>query len=382
MSATDSSDWIEKEGLLEGTEGRARQARRELLEQLAEDGVSVEELRQAVEEDRLALLPVERVLEGEGSRYSAAEVAERAGLDLDFFVREHRNLGLPVPDSDEKAFGEEDVEAATRLKALRDSGLPEDGIDEIARVFGVAMSQLAAANRSLIGEALVKPGDTERDVGLRFADAARELGPLVGATLEYAFKLHLREQIRHDVIGRAELQAGAPGTQEVSVCFADLVGFTQLGEELPPEELGGVTGRLGKLAAEVTAAPVRLVKMIGDAAMMVSTDGVALLEASLRLVDAAEGEGEDFPMLRAGVARGSALARAGDWYGRPVNIASRVTAIARPGSVLASREAVDAAGDDFHYSFAGERRLKGIEGDVELFRVRREPKSSGRDGRA
>jgi adenylate cyclase len=362
---------FEAEELLKGTRGRAREARRELLEQLSEDGVSLDELRKAIEEDRLALLPVERVLEGDGPRYTAREVAEQAGLELDFLVRQQRNLGLPAPDPDEKAFGEEDVQAAQRLRALRDSGLPEEGMNEIARVLGVAMSQVAAANRSLIAEALVQPGDTERDVGLRFAEAARELGPLVGEALEYTFNLHLREQTRHDVIGRTQLRAGAPGTQEISACFADLVGFTRLGEELAPEELGGVTGRLGRLAAEVATAPVRLVKMIGDAAMLVSTDAEALLEAALTLVEAAEEEGEDFPLLRAGVARGAALARAGDWYGRPVNIASRITTVARPGSVLAGETAIDAAGDRFHYSFAGERRVKGIDGQVKLFRARR-----------
>jgi adenylate cyclase len=314
---------FEAEGLLKGTRGRAREARRELLQQLADDGVSFDELRQAVEEDRLALLPVERVLKGDGPRYTAREVAEEAGVEQDFLVRQQRNLGLPVPDPDEKAFGQEDVQAARRLRALREAGLPEEGMSEIARVLGVAMSQVAAANRSLIADAMVKPGDTERDVGLRFAEAARRLGPLVGEALEYTFNLHLREQIRHDVIGRAQLRAGAPGTQEISACFADLVGFTQLGEELAPEELGGVTGRLGKLAAEVATAPVRLVKMIGDAAMLVSTDGEALMDAALALIEAAEAEGENFPLLRGGVAQGPAIARAGDWDDRPAGERSR-----------------------------------------------------------
>jgi adenylate cyclase len=268
------------------------------------------------------------------------------------------------------------VEAAKRLLAIREAGLPVEGIQEIARVLGVSMSQVAAATRGLIAETMVHPGDTERDVGLRFAEAARHLRPLLGDAIVYAYTLHLREQIRNDVIGRAELTEGAPGTAEVSVCFADLVGFTQLGEELQPEELGGVTGRLGKLAGDVAAAPVRLVKMIGDAAMLVSQDGEALMDAALALVDASANQGEDFPLLRAGVARGPALARAGDWYGRPVNLASRITGVARPGSVLAGEGAKEAAGERFHYSFAGERHLKGIEGQVKLFRVRKEPKGS------
>ena len=64
-------------------------------------------------------------------------------------------------------------------------------------------------------------------------------------------------------------------------------------------------------------------------------------------------------MLRAGVAHGAAIGRGGDFYGPPVNLASRITAVARPGSVLADKEAKEALGDRFHYSFAGERRLKG-----------------------
>jgi adenylate cyclase len=364
---------FEGEGLLEGLEGKAREARRELLEQLAADGVSLEDLRRAVAEDRLTLLPVERVLEGGGRQYTAAEVAERAGIELGFVLRQRQALGLPVPDPEERAFGEQDVEAARRMGAIRQV-LPDDALLESARVLGLAMSQFAAASRALIAEAMVQAGDTERDAGLRLAEAARRLAPEVGELLEYAFSLHLREQVRHDVIGRTELRSGAPGAQEITACFADIVGFTRLGEELPPEELGGVTGRLGQLVAEIVRPPVRVVKLIGDAAMLVSPDGVRVVDAALSLVEAAGDQGEDFPMMRAGLARGTAIARGGDWYGRPVNLADRITGIARPGSVLASAAVTEAAGDRFHYSFAGERDLRGIQGRVELFRIRREPK--------
>jgi adenylate cyclase len=367
---------FEAEGLLKGLRGRAREARRELLEQLAADGVSLEELRRTVEEDRLVLLPLERVLDGGGPRYTAEEVAERAGVDVEFLLRQRRALGLPTPGPDERVFAEDDVAATRRLASIREI-LPDEGLLESARVLGLAMSQFAAANRALIAEAMVQAGDTERDAGLRLAEAARRLGPQVGEILEYAFNLHLREQIRHDVIGGAQLRRGAPGTQEITACFVDMVGFTSLGEELPPEELGSVTGRLGQLAAEIVRPPVRLVKLIGDAAMLVSPDSEQVVDAALSLVEAAEAEGESFPMLRAGLGRGTAIARAGDWYGRPVNLASRITEIARPGSVLASAAVVDAVGDGFRYSFAGERRLRGIQDRVELFRVRRGARSGG-----
>jgi adenylate cyclase len=211
------------------------------------------------------------------------------------------------------------------------------------------------------------------------SEIARTLGPLSGESLSYILNLHLREQVRNDVIGRAELTTGTPGAQEITACFADLVGFTELGEALAPEDLGGVTGRLGRLVGEVATTPVRLVKMIGDAAMLISPDAEAIVEAALTLVDAAAAE-EELPMLRAGVAHGPAIARVGDWYGRPINLASRITGIARPGSVVVDEAAREAAGEGYSYSFAGERRLKGIQGRVTLFRARREAEAPARDG--
>lgn len=365
------SDW-EAEGLLKGLRGRARAARRELLDELDAAGVPVEELRRAVAEDRLALLPVERILEGEGSRYTAEEVAERAGVDIELMVRQRQALGLPVGEPGEEAYTEEDLAAARRVRVLLDAGVSEDGLYEMARVLGLAVSQLAAANRAMVGEAMLEPGGTELDAAHRYVDAARALLPLLGPSLEHILRLHLREQLRHDAIGRAELAAGRlAGSQEVTACFADLVGFTKLGERLEAEELGAVTGRLNELASSVVRSPVRLVKMIGDAAMLVAPHNEAVLDAALSLIDAAEDAGEDFPLLRAGVARGPALARGGDWYGRPVNLASRITSIAYPGSVLCSKGVHDLAGDGYAWSFAGSRRLKGIRDEVALFRCRR-----------
>lgn len=74
---------------------------------------------------------------------------------------------------------------------------------------------------------------------------------------------------------------------------------------------------------------MRLIKTIGDEVMLVSTDPVALLDGVLDLVDANEPD-DRLPRLRVGVATGMAVSRAGDWYGSPVNLASRVTGLARP----------------------------------------------------
>ncbi len=365
---------FESEGLLEGVEGEARQARLRLLHELEDDGVGLEELRDAVEGGRLTLLPVERALAGSGPRFTPRQVAEISGVDLALLQRATAAVGVPYPDPDVQVLTEADVEEAKRVKAFVDAGLPEEGILQVARTIGLATARIAEANRELTVRTLMQPGDTERDLALRFAAAARQLMPLIGPTLVYALQAHTLEQVRRDVIGAVDLASGEMGaTVDIAVCFADLVEFTKLGEQIAVEELGMIAGRLDELATEVAESPVRLVKLIGDAAMLVSTDAEQLMSAALRLVEAAEEEGEDFPRLRAGVAFGSALTQAGDYYGRPVNLASRITGVAKPGSVLANVEARGAAGESFEYSFAGERRLKGFDSRVKLFRVRGEP---------
>ena len=365
---------FEAEGMLEGLEGEAREARLSLLKELSDDGVPIEDLREAAAAGRLVLLPVERALVGgAGPKYTAREVAERSGVELEFLQRSRVALGVSNPDPDERVLGDDDLEAAERLRAFREAGLPEDGILQVSRTIGMATARIAQANRELILRTVVQPGDNERDLARRLEAAAKVTLPLVGPVLSYALQTHLLEQIRRDVIAEADLASGEiRGISELTVCFADLIDFTRLGEQVPADELGVIAGRLEEMATAVTQGPVQLVKMIGDAAMLVSTEPVALMGSALALVEAADAEEAEFPQLRAGVAHGTALARGGDWYGRPVNLASRITAVARPGSVLADEGAKKAVGDSFRYSLAGERRLKGIDSRVKLFRVRRE----------
>ena len=316
------------------------------------------------------LLPVERVLGGE-PKYTASEVAERSGLPVEFLMKQRHALGLSRLDPGERAWGEEDVEAAAHLRGFLEGGLSEDGVVEIARVAGESLARVSDASRQVIGRTFVREGDTERDLAQRLADAARALLPPMGHELEYIYRVHLREQLRGAVLSQEQVAAGQiPGSQEVVVCFADLVDFTKLGEAVPPEELGEVAGLLTEMASNVAETPVRLVKTIGDAAMLVAPEPEPVVAAALRLVEAADEAGDEFPSIRSGVASGHALERAGDWYGWPVNVASRVTGIARPSSVVTTAEVHDTAGDAFAWSSIGRRKLKGVRSPVPLFRAR------------
>jgi adenylate cyclase len=308
-------------------------------------------------------------------KYTGLEVAEKAGVSIDFLAAMRRAVGLPVPDPNERAFTDLDVEGAERARQFRDAGLPPEDMIAIARILGRGFSQAAEAMRALVLKLVLEPGASEHDLALRYAELVGRLMPLTEPMLPQMLNLHLRHIARTETISAAERTSGRlPGAREVTIAFADLVGFTRLGEELPADELGRVAARLDELTVEVVEAPVRMIKTIGDAAMLASPEPEPLLDVALALVEAADAEGEEFPQLRAGVASGAAVSRAGDWYGQPVNLASRVTGVARPGSVLATREVRElvraAAGERFAWSFAGPKRLKGVRDPVSLYRAR------------
>src|SRR4051812_28917552 len=362
---------FEREGLLEGLDGPAREARQELLERLAGSGMDIQELREATQEGRLALLPLERLIGGE-ERYSVEEVAELSGLEPRFLERMWRALGLAVSEIPERRFTDADLAAAERVKGFLDAGFSEEHILEISRVMSRAMANVAATIGTAFIETYLRPGDNERDLALRYAESSRELIPLLGPVLEHVLRVQQLALIRQAAIDSSALEAGRlPGAMRMAICFADLVGFTKLGEMLDPVELGRVAERLEEMAGDVARGPVRLIKTIGDEVMLASSDVDALLAAAVRLVNAADEAGAGFPALRAGLAYGEALERGGDWYGRHVNLASRITGRAYPGSVLAAASVKEAATQsNFRWSFAGKRKLKGVEGEVALFRVR------------
>jgi adenylate cyclase len=359
---------FEAEGLLDGLEGPAREGRLRLLNSLYDSGIDLDELKQAVADNRLVILPAEHWLSGD-ERYTAREVAEQGGVPLEFFLAARRAQGLAAEDPDARAYSEDDLEAAGILASFYELGLDRDSMLEVARVLGRGFAQASDAIGDLFRETFIKGGVSEEELGLRNAEAAREWIPQMTPLLGYLLKQHVRERLRHQAVSQAMLEAGElPGAQEVAVSFADMVAFTRLGEDMTPEDVGSIAGRLGELASECAVPPVRLVKTIGDAAMLVAPDPRALLAAVLQLMEQAELLG-NFPQLRAGVAYGLALNRSGDWYGHAVNLASRVTDTADPGTVVGTSELREAVGDLCEWTSIGAHNLKGIEGEVELFRA-------------
>jgi adenylate cyclase len=358
------------EGLLDGLEGEQRSERVALLEQLASEGVPLAELRRTTATGTVMFLPAERVIGGR-ARYTAMEIAQRSGVSEDFLAAVMRAMGLPIPGSDEALYTESDLEAVQTTNVFRAAGIADEEILDLLRTLGRGLSQAAETMRALTLRIVLEPGVSEHDLAQRYAHAASELSPMLGPLMGNLLTLHLRQMAQSEAINAAERTGGRlPGSREIAVCFADLVGFTRFGEKVPPEEISHLAVRLEALATEMIEPPVKLVKTIGDAVMLASVEPESLIDASLALLAAAEAEGEGFPQLRAGMALGSALSRAGDWFGRPVNLASRITQVARPGSLLAERKVREAARESYRWSYAGERRLRGIREPVSLFRAR------------
>jgi adenylate cyclase len=372
--AAESIDFA-AEGLLDGLREDQRADRLALLEYLAADGASLAELRRATASGTLMFLPAERVIGGR-ARYTTAEVAQRTGVEPEYLHAVSRAMGLPIPAEDEAIYTDSDLEVVSLTNTARAAGITDEEMLGMLRALGRGLSQAAETMRALPLRIVLEPGMSEHALAERYASTVAALAPMITPLVSGLLNLHLRQMAQSEAINSAELSGGRlPGSREIAVCFADLVGFTRLGEEVPAEELGQLAVRLEALTTELIEPPVRLVKTIGDAVMLTSLEPQPLIDAALGLIDAADAEGHDFPQLRAGSALGRALPRAGDWFGRPVNLASRITSIARPGSLLAEREVRESAlasGESaYRWSFAGERRLKGIREPVPLFRVRR-----------
>jgi adenylate cyclase len=361
--------------LLEGLEGTARVERSELIEWLLEQGITADEIRTA---NPPLLLATRHLMGDDGTYVSAREISERYNVDLQLLQRIQRAIGLVVVDNpDAVVHMRADGEAAAHAQRFVDLGLDPDKMVLAVRVLAEGLSHAAEVMRYTALSAIMRPGATELQIAQASKELVSRIEPLLGKMVTDMLFMQLRHMMETEAINAAERAAGKPlpGARQVTVAFADLVGFTKLGEAISAEDLGQLASRLGYRARDVTAPPVRFIKSIGDAVMFVCPDPVPLLDVVLKLVDAVDTD-DDFPRLRAGVASGMAVSRAGDWFGNPVNVASRVTNVARPGTVLVADSVWESLGESadtgqFNGSYAGARRLKGIKNEVKLFRIRR-----------
>ncbi|MEI2702097.1 MAG: adenylate cyclase regulatory domain-containing protein [Baekduia sp.] len=358
-------------GWLDGLDGDRRSQRIELLEWLAQQGFSETEMRWAHDHGVLQFLAADREIGGP-RLYTQAQIAELSGIEAPFTARLRRAQGLPAPSSpDEVAFSELDLRVATELHQWLEGGFEPEQVISSTRAIGGNLARAAEAMRAALFDLVVAPGATEREIAAGYAQATAALLPLSDDLIRNLTRQHLRNIMQSEIAGAIEFASGrSTGGQELAVAFADLVGFTRLGEEVAPEALGRVAERLVEIVQDLLTEDVRMVKTIGDAVLLTSHDPAALVDFGLRLcARVAEPDG-DAPQLRVGIASGPVVSRSGDVFGGPVNVANRVTAVARTGSVLTTVSVRDAASERFAFSPVGVRRLKGLPRPIPLFRAR------------
>ena len=355
--------------LLDGLDGRAREEREELVRWLLDNGFEAERIAGAVSP---MMLPANRVLGDDGSLVSARDIAESSGVPVELILRLHHAVGLAYTDDAAEALhSRADAEAILPAAALIDLGIDAEQVILVVRLLMSGLTHAAIAMRYGGLKTVLKPGVRELVLAKAFERLATATKPFTELMINQIAALTLRHSFETEAITVSERSGGAlPGSRQITVAFADIVGFTQLGEELQPEELGEVVDLLISVTHEVVTEPVRLVKTIGDAVMLVSSSPAELVGTVLELLERTARNNLE---LRAGIASGLAIGRAGDWYGRPVNVASRITGVAPPGTVWAAESTRVAAKDvsGIAFEFAGTRTLRGVRLPTRLFNVRR-----------
>lgn len=274
---------------------------------------------------------LERALLGGSRRYTRAQVAERSGVSLERAQRLWRALGFPDVDDDNVAFTDLDVQALQTVQGLVELGVIDEETQlATTRAMGQSLSRLADWQVSVLTMALEKMDEVGPEAA---AEAARELVPVLEGLIGYVWRRHLAAAASRALANPDEVVA-----RTMVVGFADLVGYTSLTRHVDEEELARLVGGFESIASDVIAQESgRVVKTVGDEVMFVADSPEAGAEIALQICELVEAA-PDLPDVRVGIAYGTVLARLGDIYGEPVNLASRLTSIARPGSILVDRE--------------------------------------------
>jgi adenylate cyclase len=204
-------------GLLDGLEGEQRASRVALLEDLVAEGAPLAELRRATASGTLMFLPSERLIGGR-TRYTAAQVVERTGVELEFLLAMRRAMGLPIPAPDEAVYTEEDLAAIQNTGIVKQAGVTDREILDLMRTLGRGLAQAAETMRTLVLRLALEPGLNEHELARRYADSVAELAPVIGPMVTNLLAAHLRQMAQNEVITAAERSGGQlPGAREIAV---------------------------------------------------------------------------------------------------------------------------------------------------------------------
>jgi adenylate cyclase len=357
------------------TAAAAAQAR--VVARMRERGYSLEDLKEAGREGKLAFGITEELLPEPGGGNSVTEVAARSGLEPELVERILVILGTPkgrqhqLSDADAAA-----IEGCARILA---TGFPLVAFLQLVRVYAQSLRRIAEAEVRLfhlyVHEPLIRDGVPELEMAEEMGELAGQVLPLAGPLTEYLHNRYLRYYVEQDVVGHMEADTALMDTAEmqlghvhVAICFIDLTGFTRYTEEEGDIEALDAVERFVAEVEESLPREATIVKTIGDEVMVVSPDPATLTEWAVSFL----GRFSRRPQPRVGIHVGDAVYRDGDYFGSQVNLVHRVVNRALAGEVLVTdRVAESVAGrPGLELESIGAVSLKGFPAPTSLFSVR------------
>ncbi|KEI44735.1 adenylate/guanylate cyclase domain-containing protein [Saccharopolyspora rectivirgula] len=295
---------------------------------------------------------------GRRLQYTKSEVAAAAGVELERAEQLWQAMGFAHVDDDEVVFTDADIAALKALVQLVSAEVIQPELENaVARSLAQSMSRLAEWQVGIFRALLGKQFAEDLDTTAQFAGA---ILPVMERLQEYVWRRHLAATATRAL---AEPETN-PNEVVQAVGFADIVGYTRLIRDFTELELARLIDRFEELVNRVIAENHgRIVKTVGDEVLFVTDHAEEAAEIALTLNEEI-GKTEDMPRLRIGMAMGTVLARFGDVYGSTVNIASRLTSVARPASVLVDRELSAALREDdrYHLISVGPTKVQGFRG--------------------
>jgi adenylate cyclase len=376
--------WI-RQGLIpqyhgEWTPAAIGQAR--VVATMRERGHSLAEIRTATEAGRLAFGFLEELFPTEPQRYSFAEAGRETGIEPALIKRLIAGLGVNTDTTD--TVSEDELQLLRYVAAVLESGFPLVALLQLVRVYGQAMARIADAEVRLfhlyVHEPLMRSGVTGVETAEQMHAMSRQVLPLAGPILDQIHQRYLQFFMEQDVVGHMESDLDGTavdlGRMRVAIAFADLTGYTRMTEEEGELSAVDAVERFVQ-AVEVTLPDeARIIKTIGDEVMIIGSDASALTDWAVGF----QAMQSDRPLPRIAVHYGVALFRDGDYYGRDINIASRVAARSGGGEVLVTRPVVEVArvgGGHLEFERIGDVTLKGFSESTEVFLARQRSEEGG-----
>lgn len=279
--------------------------------------------------------------------FNALEVAAETGVTIEQTRRLWRALGFPE-FTGEKAYTAADIKAVSTLMGFVDSGAVDfDTAVNLTRGVGQTMARLADWEVSTLVSRVEEMEAGEEATGSRIGSALRlidEVNPPFERLLVYAWRRHLAA-----AVGRIEAMGAKDEdlhTIDVSVGFADLVSFTALSNTLDRDEIGDLVEVFESRCQDVVARyGGRIIKSLGDSVLFVTNtaeEAVGVAEGIINVI----GRDPKMPDVRLGLASGPVVQRLGDIFGPPVNMAARLTQVARRNRLIVDQNTADLLPDE------------------------------------